>query len=196
MNQREWHKNQVRRLILDVASEIIVKEGLEGLTMRKIALAIGYSLPTTYEHFVNKEALLKELQKEWLRKMQDIVQLIHAKEQNPVVALEKIAETYFMFAQQHPIFYQAVMGMNSGALDDNGYFPEIYTLRAILKDIIQSVQKERALSQNEIEDRVDLFRSYLHGIVSLMLVNKIKGGGERAKALLNQSIVNFLNANK
>lgn len=192
MNQRERHKNQVRRHILDVASEIIVKEGIEGLTMRKIALAIGYSLPTTYEHFVSKEALLKELQKEWLRKMQDIVQLIHAKEQNPVVALEKIAQTYFMFAQQNPAFYQAVMGMNSGALDDNADFPEVYTLRAILKDIIQNIQKERVLSQNEIEDRVDLFRCHLHGIVSLMLVNKIKGGAERAKALLNQDITNLI----
>jgi AcrR family transcriptional regulator len=192
MNQRQRHKDQVRRLILDVAAEIIVNEGVDKLTIRKIATAIDYSVPTIYEHFLNKESLLRELQKEWLKKMQEVVQLIHAKEQNPVVALELIAETYFVFAGENPAFYKAVMGMDSGKMDDNPLFPEIYSLRAILKDLIQGALQGKMLSQSEVEDKVDLFRCHLHGIVSLMLVNKIKGGPERAKALLNIGTADFI----
>jgi AcrR family transcriptional regulator len=193
MNQRQQHKNQIRRLILDVASEIIVKEGIERLTIRKIASAIDYSIPTVYEYFTNKEALLKELQREWLKKMQEIVQQIYAKEEDPRAALRKISETYFAFAQERPAFYRAVMGMDSGCMDDNKDFPEIYTLRAILKDVIQNILQDKKLSQNELEDRVDLFRCRLHGIVSLMLVNKIKGGAQRARVLLDRDIASFTN---
>lgn len=192
MNQRKRHKDQVRRLILDVAAEIIVNEGVEKLTIRKIATAIDYSVPMIYEHFLNKESLLRELQKEWLKKMQEVVQLVHAKEQNPAKALEQIAETYFVFAEGNPAFYKAVMGMDSGKMDDNPAFPEIYSLRAILKDLIQGMLQNKVLSQSELEDKVDLFRCHLHGIVSLMLVNKIKGGVERAKVLLDKDIADFM----
>lgn len=192
MNRRERHKEQIRNAILEVASEIIMKEGVEKLTIRKIAAAIGYSIPTVYEHFLNKEALVHELQKEWLKKMQEMIQLIHAREDNPGVALEKIAETYFFYAKKNPAFYHAVMSLDLGAMDQSPSYPELYTIRTILKELIYQAKKDVFSSQDELEDRVDLLRSILHGAVSLMLVNKIKGGEVRAFGLVKQAIKNLI----
>jgi AcrR family transcriptional regulator len=192
MNQRKKHKEQIRNAILEVASEIIITEGIENLTIRKIAAAIDYSIPTVYEYFLNKEALVHELQKEWLKKMQEVIQIIHAQEDNSILALEKIAEAYFYYAQMKPAFYSAVMGLDRGSMDQSPSYPELHTIRTILKEILYQAKSDVLSSQEELENRVDLLRCILHGVVSLMLVNKIKGGEARAFDLMKQAIKNLI----
>lgn len=187
MNSRAQHKKQMRQDILDAASAIIVQEGIRQLTIRKIAAVIGYSVPMVYEHFLNKEALLKELQKEWLQNMQDMIQTIYFHEKDPTIALEKIAVAYLKFAQEKPDFYRAVMGLDLSQIEGKDDFYEIHTLRMVLKEIIQQILGGQA-ALDVLEDQVDLFRSFLHGVVALMLVNKIKGGEARALALVKSGV--------
>lgn len=50
-----------RQLIIDSALELLDQNGLEGLTMRKLAQALGVQAPALYWHFPNKLALLDEM---------------------------------------------------------------------------------------------------------------------------------------
>ena len=54
------HREEVRASILEAAREVVLKEGWQALSIRKIAEAIDYSVPVIYDHFINKEALLLE----------------------------------------------------------------------------------------------------------------------------------------
>ncbi|HVN75568.1 MAG TPA: TetR/AcrR family transcriptional regulator [Thermoanaerobaculaceae bacterium] len=51
----------MRTLILDAARELFVSEGIEQVSMRRIAQKIEYSPTAIYVHFRDKEALLQEL---------------------------------------------------------------------------------------------------------------------------------------
>ncbi|MDQ3282549.1 MAG: TetR/AcrR family transcriptional regulator [Acidobacteriota bacterium] len=59
--RREREREEVRGLILDAARELFASEGVESVTMRRIADKIEYSPTAIYFHFKDKEALLAEL---------------------------------------------------------------------------------------------------------------------------------------
>ena len=59
--RREREREEIRTLILDAARELFASDGVEAVTMRRIAEKIEYSPTAIYFHFKDKEALLKEL---------------------------------------------------------------------------------------------------------------------------------------
>jgi AcrR family transcriptional regulator len=59
--RREREREEIRTSILDAARELFASEGVESVTMRRIADRIEYSPTAIYFHFKDKEALLAEL---------------------------------------------------------------------------------------------------------------------------------------
>lgn len=59
----------LRRLILDRASGLLVEDGYAGISMRKIASAIGYSATTIYHHFGSKDGLFHALVDEGMERL-------------------------------------------------------------------------------------------------------------------------------
>ena len=60
-------KEEVRASILDTAWELVVTEGWQSFSIRKIADAIEYSVPVIYSHFENKDAILLEFNRKGFR---------------------------------------------------------------------------------------------------------------------------------
>ena len=59
--RRVREREEVRTKIMDAARDLFAKEGVEAVSMRKIAEAIEYSPTAIYLHFADKDALLEEL---------------------------------------------------------------------------------------------------------------------------------------
>jgi AcrR family transcriptional regulator len=59
--RRAREREELRTLILDAARELFAAEGVEAVTMRRIAERIEYSPTAIYFHFRDKDALLREL---------------------------------------------------------------------------------------------------------------------------------------
>ena len=59
--RRKQQQEDLRAKILDAARELFVNEGVEAVSMRKVADKIGYSATTLYNYFDDKEALLYAL---------------------------------------------------------------------------------------------------------------------------------------
>ncbi len=61
IERRQKEKEEMKQRILDTARKIGIKEGWHSLTIRKIADEIEYTPPIVYEHFANKEDLIREI---------------------------------------------------------------------------------------------------------------------------------------
>jgi len=59
--RREKGRQEMRTAILDAAGRLVATEGVEGLTIRAVAQAVGYSAGALYEYFDSKEAILTSL---------------------------------------------------------------------------------------------------------------------------------------
>jgi len=59
--RREHKKSRIRENILNAARELFVKDGFDGISMRRVAEKVEYSPTTIYLHFANKEELFRDL---------------------------------------------------------------------------------------------------------------------------------------
>ena len=61
VERREREKAEFRQIVLDAARQIVLEEGFDALSMRKIADAIEYAPGTIYLYFESRDAIAFEL---------------------------------------------------------------------------------------------------------------------------------------
>jgi AcrR family transcriptional regulator len=102
MGRRSIHTpEELRELIIQVATEIVEQDGLEGLSAREIAKRIGYSPGTLYNVFENLDDLLLTIEARLLDRLAERLTQTDASG-TPQERLRRLAETYFVFTQEHP----------------------------------------------------------------------------------------------
>jgi AcrR family transcriptional regulator len=82
-----------------------VAEGVEAVSMRKIADKIGYSATTLYNHFDDKEALLRALCDADFGALEEAFQKI-GKIADPIERLRRLGQSYIEFALKYPNQYR------------------------------------------------------------------------------------------
>lgn len=88
-----------REEILDVAESLLETEGVEALTMRRVAAQMGIRAPSLYKHVSNKDDIEAGLQERALR---DLTAALTAAGPD----LTPIAEAYRRWALAHPGLYE------------------------------------------------------------------------------------------
>src|ERR1039457_4823411 len=108
ISHRQKHKEELRRVILDAARDIFVRQGYESFSMRKLAEKIEYSPGSVYLHFKNKEELFECLVDEsFARLLTTLTDLRNGQEQtSPVEELKMGMRAYVEFGLRNPNDYR------------------------------------------------------------------------------------------
>jgi AcrR family transcriptional regulator len=104
--RRERERLAMREQILDAARELFVERGYQAVTMREIAKRIEYSATALYNHFEDKEAILRELCR---RDFSDFAGRFLAAVVGSKTAIESMCRAGFVylgFAEQFPQHYR------------------------------------------------------------------------------------------
>ncbi len=141
-------QKEVRNKILDVARDIISKEGIQGLSIRKITSTIDYSPGIIYHYFNNKDEIIKALVNEGYKK---ILESINSVEQNitePDKEIKEIAIKYIEAALKSPEEYKAFMlndetqVMEKTRLLEKGISKKSKTLQLLSDKIQQGISRD------------------------------------------------------
>jgi AcrR family transcriptional regulator len=89
--------------IVEAARELLEAEGLEGLSMRRLADRLGIRAPSLYKHFADKQALEAALISDGFAEQAEAFETAIA---NADDALGAIAAAYRQFARHHPHLYR------------------------------------------------------------------------------------------
>jgi AcrR family transcriptional regulator len=104
-------KEAVKHSILEAAKNIAAKEGWHSVTIRKIADAIEYTPPIVYEHFENKEDLIREL----IYSGFDILGIefvrILKSNNDPKILLKELTLLHWDFAINNRVLYQLMFSI-------------------------------------------------------------------------------------
>ena len=103
--RRKQEHVELRGKILDAARELFVNERMEAVSMRKIAEKIGYSATTLYNHFEDKDGLLRALCDADFQALRDAFRRI-GRIVDPIERLRKLGHAYIEFAVRHPSHYR------------------------------------------------------------------------------------------
>jgi AcrR family transcriptional regulator len=105
LSRRERQKQELRERILDTARDLLIEQGLEGFSMRKLAAKIDYTPTAIYFHFPDKESLLLELiASDFLAFRAALGQM--PAELPPLLKLRLMGRGYVAFATAHPQHYR------------------------------------------------------------------------------------------
>lgn len=89
--------------ILRAARELLEEEGLESLSMRRLAERLGMRAPSLYKHFPSKEALEAALLSEVFTEQAEIFEAAVRETTEPLAA---IARAYHAYALEHPQLFR------------------------------------------------------------------------------------------
>ena len=161
--RRRQRHLEARRVILDAAESILVDDGFESLTMRRLAERCGYTAPTIYHYFGDKTGLIDALLDEVFRKL--VGQLQRGRRSaDPLEILRSRFHAFFRFALRNPIHYHLLMTPREDAAPRPPSEEEVH---ALLEEPFQELAEADLLRVDDIEAVKQTFWALLHGLISL-----------------------------
>jgi len=94
-----------RDKIFQAASDILARDGLQGLSMRRIAAQAGLSPMALYRHFADKDALINALMDHGFAAWDTRVRTIAAAD--PLAWLDRLLDAFLAFALEEPHLFDA-----------------------------------------------------------------------------------------
>ena len=168
LSRRRKHREELRRLILDAAREIFVRQGYESFSMRKLAEKIEYSPGSVYLHFKNKEELFECLVDEsFARLLKTLSALRNGKElQDPVEELKKGMRAYVEFGLRNPNDYRFAF-MLKPPMVKRPY--KVHGAFESLRNIVGRCVGEKRFRPVDVETTSQALWASIHGITSLLI---------------------------
>ena len=189
--KRLKHKEEVRDAILEAARTIVLREGWQSVSIRKIADAIGFSLPVVYTHFENKDAILEEFVKLGFEMLNEVVAHSKSKSEKAEEQLIAIANTYFEFAFAKREYYQMMFGLGMPSCERVKAIPEIGGFGAIVIDTIQHIHPPLN-GKEKILLKFHTFWSILHGLTAINMSDITATPNEMQQLVLQDAIQGFI----
>lgn len=130
---------EMRKRILNAAMGLLEKEGIAGLSIRKIGEQLGLSHMVLYTYFKNRNALIETLKGQWSERLeaQQKADLEAAQTGDTLVVLQDALARCAKLAHEHP---------------------QIYRLAWVHHDTDKTVGAQSQYTQNEIEHLARLVR--------------------------------------
>jgi AcrR family transcriptional regulator len=187
-------KEEVRASILEAAWEMVVTEGWQSFSIRKIADAIEYSVPVIYSHFENKDAILLEFNRKGFRLLAEALATAKAGQTDPADQIRVMGRAYWHFAFANKEYYQLMFGLGIPTCDSVSKIPAMKDFNEVITGSILAM----AGGKKPVFDpflKYQSFWSMLHGLVSINMVvreDKSEHGPGLPERVLEDVICSFI----
>jgi AcrR family transcriptional regulator len=160
-----------RAELVSIARGLIDANGGDALTISAVAQQAGVKGPSLYKHFADRSALLKAVEIDVLHGLEAVLRN-GTKGRTPRTRLRSMAETYRRFALEQPHRYGVIYSRN--AFDD----PEIaaaclFAAKPLLEELAKA-----GVPDPRILPLARTLTAFLHGFVSMEIVNAFRLGGD------------------
>lgn len=162
-DRRSRQRTDAQRAILDATEAILVEEGYEQFSMRKLASRCGYTAPTIYHHFGDKTGLIDALLEEVFRELVAILEAVKPAA-DPLDRMRAQFVAFVDFALRNPTHYRLLTTPRD---EDAEPPPSGERAIAILEEPLRVLDESGLLKSDEIEAVQQSFWALMHGLISL-----------------------------
>ena len=167
MARRSEHSlDEIKEMVLDAAETIVINEGYSALTVRKIAMEVGYTVGSIYMVFANMADLVTHIK---ANTMDDLsAQLQQLPNCAPERYIAELAKAYLKFAEQNFNRWSLIFMRN-------GDVPEWYQQK--VDQVFSRIEAQFArlapsCSAQQSKQAARVLWSGVHGICTLSLTGK------------------------
>ena len=168
MSRRRAPPEHTADRILRAARTLFEREGAAGVSMRRVATAVGVTPMAIYRHFPNREALLKRIGDD---SFDAIARHWHARARGGDVLerLLAVQRIYLDYALAHPHLFDHAF---STARTDARRFPEDFHARRsptlnVVADAVEDAMRAGVLREDDVWDVAVTLWAHTHGLIAL-----------------------------
>jgi len=162
--RRTRHREEARRAILDATEAILLEDGVELFSIRKLATRCGFTAPTIYHYFRDKDGLIDALLEERFSRLLQRVRRV-ALGPDQVANMREHARAFLRFGRSNPAFYQLMMRGPRGGQERTVLAAE--QAREIMSGPLQSLLEQGRLYTDDLKAAQQAMWAVLHGLISL-----------------------------
>jgi AcrR family transcriptional regulator len=189
-------KEEVRSSILKAAWQLVLEEGWQAMSIRKIAEAIEYSVPVIYDHFANKEAILFELTRQGFQILNDDLAKAKKRSSLPEKQIEAMAYSYWEFAFEHKAYYQVMYGLGMPTCETISQIQELKTFSELVTQPIHALIDSGNKPDGDAKMKLHTFWSMLHGLISINMMNNDQNVEQLNQMVIQDFIGGFISGIK
>jgi len=175
MPAKKYHHGDLKNALIKAGVEILSKEGIEGLSLRKVAQRAGVSHSAPYSHFPDKQSLIAAISTEGFNQLYaELDAAVLAYPKSPKKQLQQGALAYLQFALNNTDTFKI---MFSGVLEKEKEYPAFVeishkTFQRVV-DVVRACQGAGIMRATPPEMMAVAAWGQVHGIVSLALEGQI-----------------------
>ena len=171
-----YHHGDLKNALIRAGIEILSKEGMQALSLRKVAKRAGVSHAAPYAHFADKQALIAAIAAEGYRLLYATLAAAQDSQPDPLDRLLAVAEAYVQFALDEPDHFAITF---SGVVEAEKDYPEYVEQSkrcfALVMAVVAGCQRAGRLAPGDIQLVTVSIWASLHGFVQLMSANQLPG---------------------
>jgi AcrR family transcriptional regulator len=172
---RPYHHGDLRTAVLAAAENIVEHEGVDALTLRAVARAVGVSHTAPKNHFGDLQGLLSELAALGYRRYGEVLAAaMDAAGSDPRARMRAMGRAYVGFARAHPgmfllMFRGERLDMTRAALRES-----IEQARQALRNATASIASVTPLPPLQLAARGTASWALVHGFAMLLLDGRLQ----------------------
>jgi AcrR family transcriptional regulator len=191
--RRDRDRQEMRRLIVDTATQILLDEGLDQVSIRRIADRIEYSPGTIYLYFEDKDDILYEAHLEAFSAFHE-AEMTVAGVADPLERLKALGRVYMEFALGNPHKYELMFLTPVPRIQNKEKYDWSVSVRTY--QVLRSTVEE-CLAQDRIRpghpDVVAMqIWSTTHGLASLIIRERIPMADKNTIASMTTPVLEYL----
>lgn len=175
MPRKTYHHGDLKNALIKAGISILAKDGVSGLSLRKVASKAGVSHAAPYAHFADKQALIAAISTEGYRRLYERIEAaIAGYESDPLRQLVEAAWTYVDFALTDPAHFKITF---SGVIEKEKEHPAFVEMtQKSFKEvvtIVEACQAQGVLEAGPSDLVAVSVWSLVHGFASLILEDQV-----------------------
>lgn len=105
MSEKSYHHGDLRTAMIEKGIELINKDGMTALSLRKVAAGCGVSHAAPYSHFASKEELIAAIQNHITEQFMDVLEEAVTKNSESPEGLFHMGCAYVLFFVRNPQYF-------------------------------------------------------------------------------------------
>ena len=176
-----YHHGALREELVSACLSLIEAEGIQAVSLRRVAREAGVSTAAPYHHFADRAALLGLLSLRGFDELTKRLRVVVAEEPRPPQALARLIETYVQFASEHRAYFQLMFRPELTGLDKT---EEVHAAGEVAFGIVTQVvgdwQRTGLAPAGELEPLAALIWAVGHGLAALSLDGSLDKRADKA----------------
>jgi AcrR family transcriptional regulator len=173
--KKTYHHGDLKNALIEAGADILSKEGVSALSLRKVAQKAGVSHAAPYAHFADKQALIAAISTAGYQKLYE--QIARAADQYRAEPLRRFVEAswaYVQFALDEPDQFKVTLsGMIEKEQDYPAFVETAQQTFGLVVEVVEQCQQAGILRPGVSDLTAVSVWALIHGFVTLLTEHQI-----------------------